>query len=253
MQKIRSRKKTRAIAPVHLFGNACDIDKVNKLAKEHNLKIIFDAAQAHLTKYKGADVGSFGDAVCYSFYATKNMTTGGEGGMIVSNNDELIKQCILLKRQGQQKKYYHTITGTNYRMTDMQAAVGLAQLKKLPEFTRKRQKNAGQLDAELKVLPQIITPYVAPETTHSYHQYTIQLPPEVNRDKFVQALKDRQIGSSINYPTPLHQQPALKQYSPGNIIEAEQFSTRCVSLPVHPKVGPDDIKKVAYEIKKLIM
>jgi perosamine synthetase len=250
--KNRLTKKTRAIAPVHLFGNACDIDAANDFARENDLKIIFDAAQAHLTKYKGADVGSFGDAVCYSFYATKNMTTGGEGGMIVSNNEDFINQCKLLKRQGQSQKYYHTSIGTNYRMTDMQAAIGLEQLKKLPKFTQRRREHAEQLDAGLSSITKLTTPHVEPNVKHSYHQYTIQLAEEINRDEFVQSLKTAKIGTGINYPIPLHLQPALKKYSTGALAKAEQFSKKCLSLPVHPRLTCIDLERIIAKVQALV-
>lgn len=245
--------KTRAIVPVHLFGNACDIDGVLFLEKKYNLKIIWDAAQAHLTKYKERDVGSFGDAVCYSFYATKNMTTG-EGGMIVSDNKEFIDRCVLLKQQGQERKYYHTVMGTNYRMTDIQAAIGLQQLRKIERYTQKRRENAARLNEGLKDIDGIITPYEPPEVEHSFHQYTILLPKEMDRMRFVQALKEHDIDCSVNYPMSLQQQPALKEYVRNKSMpNAEDISRRCISLPVHPGLTSNEIHNIVDAVKEIVV
>lgn len=238
--------KTRAIAPVHLFGNACDIEKIQALAKAHDLKIIWDAAQAHLTKYKGADIGSFGDAVCYSFYATKNMTTGGEGGMITSDNEEFIKKCILLKRQGQAKKYYHTVVGTNYRMTDMQGAIGIRQVKKITGRTARRRRNADILNEGLKDIPGITTPFVEPFVEHCYHHYTILIDEKLGRDNVIKTLADNDIGHAINYPTPLHLQPAFEPFTKNitSLPAAEKISSICLSLPIHHALQDSDVYKI---------
>ena len=145
----RVTEKTKAVAPVHLFGQAANIDAVGALADEHHLDVVWDACQAHLTRHRGADVGSLPGAVCYSLYATKNMTTG-EGGMITSQDTELLEWARLWKRQGQAGKYQHTVLGTNYRMTDIQAAVALGQLDRLAELTERRRCNARIYDEGLE-------------------------------------------------------------------------------------------------------
>lgn len=245
--------KTRAIAPVHLFGNACDIDGIIALSQKHGLKIIWDAAQAHLTRYNDRDVGSYGDAVCYSFYATKNMTTG-EGGMITSNDKSFIERCILLKHQGQVRKYHHTMMGGNYRMTDIQGAIGLGQLEKIERFTDKRRENAAKLDRGLEAVDGIQTPYIPPEVRCSYHQYTILLPGKVNRSEFIDALKEREIGSSVNYPGPLHQQPVFEKYARNDrLANAESISRRCLSLPVHPGLSDDEIQRIIDGVKEIAL
>jgi perosamine synthetase len=250
--KDRITPKTSAIAPVHLFGNACDIDAVNALAEAYNLKIIWDAAQAHLTKYNEKDVGSFGNAVCYSFYATKNMTTG-EGGMVTSNDENFINRCILLKHQGQSKKYHHTVMGTNYRMTDMQAAIGLEQVKKIENLTAKRRRNASLLNEGLKDLPGVTVPFIEPLVQHSYHQYTILLPGEAERNGLQQDLQENGIQSAINYPIPLHLQPAFHKYSKNiKLPVAEKNARYCLSLPVHPALADSDIEKILDCIRQHI-
>lgn len=246
--------KTKAIAPVHLFGNSCDIDGITEIAKKHGLKIIWDAAQAHMTKYKRRDVGSFGEAVCYSFYATKNMTTG-EGGMIVSDNEELIDRCILMKQQGQSAKYVHTYLGTNYRMTDIEAAIGLAQLEKLPEYTKKRRQNAAFLIEKLKDVGGILLPWIESFVEHSYHQFTILLELEklsISREQFVQKLNHAEIGAAVNYPTPLNRQPIFQgllgeQHMPN----AERVAERCLSLPIHPFLTQKDLETISSKIINL--
>ncbi len=248
--------KTKAIVPVHLFGNACHIDEILDIADRHGLKVIWDAAQAHLTKYKGKDVGSFRDAVCYSFYATKNMTTG-EGGMITSNNKQIIKNCILIKHQGQSKKYYHTILGTNYRMTDLQAAIGIVQLEKLPDYTQKRRSNATYFTEHLSHIEEIIVPYTEPFVKHSYHIYTILLKLEMlncSRAEFAKKLLDLNIQTGINYPVPLHKQPAFNNlhYHPTLLPNAEWVAERCISIPIHPHLGRHDLEYIVSGIKKVI-
>lgn len=249
----RITSKTRAIAPVHLFGNACDVDGVLALAKKYDLRIIWDAAQAHLTQYKGRDIGSYGDAVCYSYYATKNMTTG-EGGMITSNDKNFIDRCVLLKHQGQERKYYHTVMGTNYRMTDIQAAIGLQQLRKIKRYTKKRRENAARLNGGLKGLEGIVIPYIPPGVIHSYHQYTILLPDHKDRTKVINKLKEHGIGCGINYPVPLHLQPVFEGYVRGVALPcSEGIAKRCLSLPVHPALTSDGIQIIIDTMKESVV
>lgn len=244
--------KTSAIAPVHLFGNSCDIDGILYLAEKYNLKVIWDAAQAHLTKFKGRDVGSYDDAACYSFYATKNMTTG-EGGMITSNNKRFIERCILFKHQGQKRKYYHTTMGTNYRMNDIQAAIGLQQLKQIKDNTIKRRENAQRLDEGLRDIDGIITPYVPPEVQHCYHQYTILLNEKIDRKSFIQELVTREINCVVNYPMPLHLQPVFEKYVKNERIpNAEKIAERCLSLPIQPYLGDNEMQIIIEAIKEIV-
>jgi len=249
----RINSKTRAIVPVHLFGNACDIDGILTLAKKYDLRVIWDAAQAHLTKYKGRDVGSYGDAVCYSFYATKNMTTG-EGGMITSDDKDFINRCVLFKHQGQSEKYIHSIIGTNYRMTDIEAAIGLAQLNKIEKYTRKRRNNAKILNDNLIDLKYIIVPFVESYVEHSYHQYTILISSGkcINRDKIIEKLKKEEIGAAVHYPMPLHKQPAfMKMIGDISLPVSEKIAETCLSLPVHPFISDLGLKQIIQSIREL--
>jgi len=251
----RVTERAKAIAPVHLFGNACEIDHIIDFAKDHSLKIIWDAAQAHGTKYKGQDVGSFDDLVCYSFYPTKNMVTG-EGGMITTNDPELAEKCRLLRSHWQTEKYYHPGLGFNYRMTDVEAAIGLEQLKKLDRFVQRRRENAAYLTEQLSKIEGIITPFVPEGVEHSYHQYTILLDlDKVNcsRDEFVASLREEGIGTGIHYPRPLHKQPAFEaMLGNSSLPVSEGISERILSLPVHPHLGRDDLDKITSGVHKAL-
>ncbi len=245
----RLTKKTKAIVPVHLFGNACDIDGIVDFAKEHDLKIIWDAAQAHGTKYKGRDVGSFDELVTYSFYPTKNMITG-EGGMITTNDPELAERCRLLRSHWQTEKYYHPKLGFNYRMTDVEAAIGLEQLRKLDQFVQRRRENAAYLTEGLSKIQGIIPPFVPEGVEHSYHQYTLLLDlhkSNCTRDEFVEALKDEGIGTGVHYPKPLHKQPAFEAMLGNNSLPvSEEISNRILSLPVRPGLGEEELKQIVH-------
>lgn len=244
--------KTAAIAPVHLFGNACDVDGVRKLSQLHNLKIIWDAAQAHGTRHWGKDVGGFADLVTYSFYPTKNMTTG-EGGMIVTSNKELYQRCKLLRGHGQTKKYYHESLGLNYRMTEIGAALGLEQLKKLAGSTHKRRRNAERLSERLGKVDGITIPFVPEGVDHSFHQYSILLDLDRfrgSRDEFVAALEAEGVEAAVHYPRTLNQQPP---FATGDLClrNCEWLTQRIMSLPVHPLLADEDIDKVAAAVCKV--
>ena len=251
----RLTPKTKAIAPVHLFGNACDIDGIIAFAKKHNLKIIWDAAQAHGTRYKGQDVGSFDDLVCYSFYPTKNMITG-EGGMITTNDSALAEKCDLLHNHGQTGKYYHPVLGFNYRMTEVEAAIGGEQLKKLDGFVRRRRENAAYLTEKLSALKGIITPYVPQGVDHSYHQYSILLDGQAlhcARDEFAKALEQEGIGTGVHYPRPLHKQPAFEALlGKTSLPVSEDVSQHILSLPVHPLLQSGDLKTIIGGLSKVV-
>lgn len=247
--------RTKALIPVHLYGNACDIDALKQVAAEHNLLLIWDAAQAHGTTYNGHDIGSFGDLVCYSFYPTKNMTTG-EGGMITTNDSDLHEACRLIKSQGQPRKYYHTRLGLNYRMTDIAAAIGLVQLDRLDGSVQKRQANAAFLNKALGDIEAIQTPYVPPNVNHSFHQYTITLDLDslnCTRNEFVDAMKAEGVETGVHYSLPLHQQPIFKDTAPHNgLRNSERAAQSVVSLPVHPYLSSDDLEHVVQAVHAVI-
>jgi perosamine synthetase len=233
-------KKTKAIMPVHLYGQAVDVQPIQEIAEKHGVHVVGDACQAHGAVYDGKMVGSFGDAECFSFYPTKNMTTG-EGGMVTTNNDELAELMISLRNHGREKTkwgYEHGRLGYNYRMTDIGAAIGLEQLKKLPKNIEMRQKNAQYLDVHLNGVE---IPYVIPKAKHAYHQYTVK---SKNRDALTQNLKKNEIGFGIYYPQPLHTYTHLKKYAHKDLKISEALGNEVVSLPVHPALTSQDLERI---------
>lgn len=236
-------KNTKAIMVVHLYGQSCQMDKINKIAEKYDLKIIEDACQAHGAEFKRKRAGSIGDVGCFSFYPTKNMTTG-EGGMITTNDHGISEKIKLLRNHGQQDRYDHVIIGYNYRMTDMAATIGIEQLKKLDRFNNKRTENADYLT---KNLPNnVVTPVEMENVKHVFHQYTIRCK---NRNKLINKLKENGIGSGIYYPKCLHQYQPLKKYQKNNLIEAEKATSEVLSLPIHPLVMQNDLNKIKMTIQ----
>jgi len=249
-RKITSQ--TKAIAPVHLFGHAASMKALQQIASEYNLFLINDAAQAHGTMFDGKDIGCFDDLNCYSFYPTKNMTTG-EGGMVTTNNRDLWEKGKLLRSHGQSSKYYHTILGLNYRMTDMAAVIGIKQLGRLDENIEKRRGNAEFLSRELGKIDGIRVPVTKDNVKHSFHQYSILLDLarlNCTRDDFVKALGAENIGAAVHYPVPLTRQPVFRDYA-NSCPVSEDISRRILSLPVHPYLSKQDLAKVVAGVRKV--
>jgi len=252
--------RTKAILPVHLYGNPCDIKRLERLALAHNLIIIEDACQAHAAKVDEKAVGGFGTG-CFSFYPTKNMTTG-EGGMVTTNDPLIAERVRLMRNHGQQERYYHTTIGYNLRMTEIQAAIGLVQLGKLEQFTEQRIANANFLTEHLKGSVQ--TPTSRPGYRHVYHQYTIRVPG--NRDVLAAKLLERGIGTGVHYPTPIYQQPFYRDsssrfrvsyldrtvnMSDPHLPETEMAAKQVLSLPVHPALTGEDLSTIVKEVLAL--
>jgi dTDP-4-amino-4,6-dideoxygalactose transaminase len=247
-EKIEARitKKTKAIMPVHLYGQAVDVQPIQEIAEKHGIYVIGDACQAHGASYDGKMVGSFGDVECFSFYPTKNMTTG-EGGMVTTNNEEFADLMMSLRNHGREKTkwgYEHGRLGYNYRMTDIAAAIGLEQLKKLPKNVEMRQKNAQYFNTHLD---SVEIPYVIPKARHAYHQYTVK---SKNRDALTQNLKKNEVGFGIYYPQPLHSYKHLKKYQHKDLKISETLGNEVVSLPVHPGLTKEELEKVVEVINK---
>ncbi len=250
----RMTPRTRAIAPVHLFGTPAHIEEIQRLAGEHNLRIVWDAAQAHGARYRGKDIGSFDDVVCYSFYPTKNMTTG-EGGMITTNDEEIYRRCRLIRDHGQEAKYYHTMLGFNYRMTDIAAALGIRQLQKVAGWVQKRRQNARYLTEHLHDVPGIQVPVERPGAESSFSLYTIALDLEqfaCDRDEFMGRLHEKGVGASVHYPRPLHHQPFYRaEYGHLSLPVSESLSARVLSLPVHPKLTQEDLDRIVEAVREV--
>jgi perosamine synthetase len=242
-------KKTKAVIGVHLFGQPFDIKPVSEICDDHKLALVEDAAQAHGAEYHGRKVGGFGKAGCFSFYPTKNMTTG-EGGIITTNDDAYATTMRQFINHGQSEKYRHTMIGYNYRMTDIGGAIGNAQLKKLPEFNKKRISNAAYLNSNLHVKG-LTTPYHMPDSTHVYHQYVLRVTPDfpMRRADLMAFLAEQGIGSAVHYPIPIHQQPVYlnKQKSPSCPV-AERLCEEVLSLPVHPNITKSMLEEICTTI-----
>ena len=244
--------KTKAIIPVHLFGQPAKMDDLKEIAQDHKLFLVEDAAQSHGAEYKGQKTGSLGDVGCFSFYATKNMTTG-EGGMITTNNSEVARTVRLLRHHGQTEKYHHTIIGYNYRMTELSAAIGLVQLKKLDERNEKRMKNAERLDEGIENLHGLIPPYVEEYAKHVFYQYVVRVEDDypLERNKLADHLKEMGIGTDVHYPMPIYKQPAYRKlgYSKTICPVTEGSCRRVLSLPVHPSVNEKDIQYITAKLQ----
>lgn len=237
---------TKAIMPVHLYGHPADMDALKDIAEEHDLLLIEDACQAHGAAFKGKKAGSFGTGA-FSFYPTKNMTTS-EGGILTTNNEEVAERARMIRAHGSKQRYLHEMLGYNLRMTNISAAIGLAQLKKLPDFISKRQHNARLLTEKLSEIPGIQCPVVKENCNHSFHQYTIRTQ---NRDELSEYLKQQGIGTGIYYPLPIHRQPYFKELGYNDsLLVTEKASREVLSLPVHPGVTDEDIDTICNAIIK---
>jgi perosamine synthetase len=230
--------RTKAILPVHLFGNPCDMEAIMDIAAKHGLVVIEDACQAHGATVGGRKVGSFGTG-CFSFYPTKNITTA-EGGIITTNDDEVADRARLIRSHGQRERYYHEMIGYNFRMTEIQAAIGLVQLGKLEQFNAARRAHAEYLTARLKG---VIAPTATPGCRHVYHQYTIRVPDD--RDALAEHLRERGIGTMIYYPVPVHKQVAYQRLGyQDHLPVAERASREVLSLPVHPALTREELDRI---------
>lgn len=243
--------KTRAILPVHLYGLPADMDKITKTAKKHKLFVLEDCAQAHGAMVGNSLVGSFGDLASFSFYSTKNMTTG-EGGMITTNNEVLAKKIRKLRNHGMEIRYNHDILGFNFRMTNMAAAIGIHQLKKLKTFNKKRAENAQFFTDNLSKVNGIQTPFIPSGLTHVFHQYTILIKEgKEKREKLIEYLSKNGVGSMIYYPIPVHKQKFMRPLYPNlRLKNAETVADQVLSLPIHPAVKKEELARIANLIIK---
>jgi dTDP-4-amino-4,6-dideoxygalactose transaminase len=243
----RITAKTRAIIPVHLYGQACDMDAIVEIARKHHLAIIEDACQAHGATYKNRPVGSFGTA-CYSLYATKNITTI-EGGMLVTNDLQIAERARLIRNHGSPRTYEHVMLGYNMRLTDLAAAIGLAQLKHLKKWNSIRRENAAYLTAKLSSIEGIVTPKVRDQAEHVFHQYTIRIS---DRDNSAQKLREKGVGVGIHYPTPIYKQPLYQDLGYCDVLPiVEAACHEVLSLPVHPSLSKDDLDHIIQAVTSL--
>lgn len=241
--------KTKAILPVQLYGQSADMDPIMEIAKKHDLVVIEDAAQAHGAEYNGVKVGNLGDMACFSFYPTKNMTTS-EGGMITTNNEEFAENARVYRAHGSKTKYHHEVLGYNFRMTDIGAAIGLEQLKKIDSFNDKRIENAKYLNEKLADVELIETPVVKDGYKHVYHQYTIKVK-NGKRDELSEFLLENGIGNGIYYPIPLYNQVLYTEMGYDQSLPVtDKIVEEVLSLPIHAKLTKEDLDLIVEVIKK---
>ena len=245
--------RTKAILPVHLYGHPCDMKALLEIARKHSLAIIEDACQAHAAAIDGRPVGSFGIG-CFSFYATKNITTG-EGGMVTTNDPAIAERVRRMRNHGQKERYKQVMMGHNLRMTDMQGALGVVQVKKLEVLTERRITNADYLTRHLQDALQ--TPTTLPGYRHVFHQYVVRV--TENRNTLIQQLSVRGVSTAIHYPTPIHQQLFYQEHtdlwSTGSLSEslsvAEQAAREVLALPIHPALSEENLAMIVKEVLQI--
>jgi dTDP-4-amino-4,6-dideoxygalactose transaminase len=245
--------RTRALIPVHLYGQMGDMDHLVEVATSHDLAVIEDAAQAHGATYKGQGAGTFGIG-CFSFYATKNLTSG-EGGIVTTNDDRIADYLRVLRNQGMRARYEYVLAGHNYRLTDLQAAVVLPQLDSYGEQLIARRRNAARLTELLSNVPGLAVPREMPDRGHVWHQYTVLLPAGTDRDEFVRRLSEAGVGSGVYYPKLVFDYETYSDRDDVIVSDtpvARDVAARCVSLPVHPHLSDDDIRVVADAVQKVL-
>ncbi|MEO0234597.1 MAG: DegT/DnrJ/EryC1/StrS family aminotransferase [candidate division WOR-3 bacterium] len=241
--------KTRAIIPVHLYGQPIDMEKIVEIASKHNLIVIEDCAQAHGAKFKGKMVGTFGHAACFSFYPGKNLGSYGEGGGVATNSDEVAEKIDKIRNHGSKIKYVHEFVGYNYHMHGFQGAVLTIKLKYLDGWNKKRREIAEKYTQKLKEIKDLALPYVQKECEHVFHLYVIRTS---YREELKQFLNDNGVGTNIHYPYPLHLQESYKflGYKQGDFPVAEDYAPKLLSLPMFPEMTDEQIDYVVEKIKE---
>ena len=240
--------RTKAILPVHLYGQSADMDPIMDIARRHGLVVIEDAAQAHGAKYKGRPVGSIGDMACFSFYPGKNLGAYGEGGAVTTNNPEYARTVRMLRDWGQDRKYHHVLRGYNYRMEGFQGAILGVKLRHLDHWTEARRTVVRQYNEQLADV-EIEKPIEMPYGKHVYHVYTVR---SADRDTLQAALTADGIQTGIHYPVPVHMQPAYADlgYGPGAFPQSEAAASQVLSLPLYPEITSEAVAQVASAVRK---
>jgi dTDP-4-amino-4,6-dideoxygalactose transaminase len=243
-------KKTKAIIPVHIYGQSANMEEINKIAKKHNIKVIEDAAQAHGSSYKGQRIGSLGDVSCFSFYPTKSLGAFGDAGMIVTSDPAINEKALMLRDYGRQGRYEHKIKGYNSRLDTIQAVVLSAKLKHLDQWNKMRAEAAAHYNQLLKGVAGVTTPVLKDDRTHVYQTYAVRI--KNNRDKVLEALKAKGVSSLIHYPIPLHMQEAYRElnYKKGDFPVAEKLADEVLSLPMFPHISKQQIESVCASLKE---
>jgi len=247
-------ERTKAILPVHLYGQPADMEPILDIARRHGLAVIEDAAQAHGAEYKGQRVGSIGDIGCFSFYPGKNLGAYGEGGMAVTNNPEYAHTMGMLRDWGQERRYHHVLKGYNYRMDGIQGAILRVKLRYIEDWTEARRTHAAQYD-QLLAKSGVGIPAVMPYSRHVYHVYAVRVPVghatrTPQRDALQQSLQEQEIQTGIHYPIPVHLQPAYAEfgYKPGDFPHSEAASREVLSLPMYAELSTESQTQVAKAV-----
>jgi dTDP-4-amino-4,6-dideoxygalactose transaminase len=242
--------RTKAIMPVHLFGQVCDMDPIMEIADRRGLYVIEDAAQSISATYRGRKAGSIGTLGCFSFFPSKNLGGAGDGGMIVTNDEELGQRISLFRNHGAKPKYYHKFVGGNFRLDPIQAAVLLVKLPHLDAYSEARRKNAAYYNSRLRGEPDV-TPWIAPECVSIYNQYVIRLS---KRDELLARLMAEEIGTEVYYPVPLHLQECFRSlgYRSGDLPEAERAANEVLALPVYPELPEASLDFVAETVLSFV-
>lgn len=248
----RITAKTKAIIPVHFAGQTADMDAINEIAEAHNLKVVEDAAEAHGATYKGRKAGNLGDVGCFSFYPNKNMTTG-EGGMITTNDEQLANRMRMIRSLGQDSRYHHVILGYSYRMTDIQAALGLVQLKRLDWVVKRKVEKAKFYQKRIEELfgNEVKTPYIASYSTHVYMLYPLRLKDKKTVEQVFATLEEKGVESRMAFP-PLNLQPLYQKLfrcRPGQAPVAEEIFETILCIPLFPQLSRDQQEYVLFALK----
>ncbi|MBN1393090.1 MAG: DegT/DnrJ/EryC1/StrS family aminotransferase [Sedimentisphaerales bacterium] len=238
-------KKTKAIMPVHLFGQMADMDPIMESARKHNLAVIEDAAQSITSTYKDKKAGSIGTVGCFSFFPSKNLGGIGDGGMIVTNNEELYNRLVIMRNHGQNPKYYHKYVGGNFRLDPIQAVSLLVKLPHLDKWSQARRRNAAYYDEKFKGTV-VKAPYISPGCITIYNQYVIRVP---KRNELLAHLRENKIGCEIYYPVPMHLQECFGNlgYKKGDFPESEKAASEVLALPIYPELS-DEMKNYISDI-----
>ena len=238
---------TKAILPVHLYGQTADMDPICAIAQRYGLKVIEDACQAHGAEYKGRRAGGLGDAAAFSFYFSKNLGAYGEGGFVTTNDDELARKVRMIRDHGSERRYVHDLVGTNARLDELQAVVLRSKLPHLAEWNEQRRRDAARYNGLLRGLP-LVTPVECPDNKHVYHLYVVRT---ARRDELQAYLKSQGIASGIHYPVPVHLQKAMADlgFGPGDLPVTERIAGEILSLPMYPELTEEAIEFVADRIQ----
>jgi dTDP-4-amino-4,6-dideoxygalactose transaminase len=242
--------RTAAVMPVHLYGHPADMDALVNLCGQQGLRLVEDAAQAHGAAWRGQPVGSFGQAAMFSLYPTKNMTAG-EGGMVAADDPGVLRSMRLLRNQGMLTRYRNEVIGYNARMSDLHAAIGREQLRKLPTWNQRRVENAAFLSEHLT---SVTVPRTAVGATHVFHQYTVLVDADAaERDRMVAALgSEHGVEAGVYYPVPLHELPSLAHYAPRtDLARTSTAAAQCFSLPVHPALSRADLETIVDAVNSV--